>query len=273
MTKEKFMEMGQNSIDPSHQFFPLKNRYLSGDRSAELLKSLTFMAKDLADHALLDSVHVAYLASQENWLSKENMDLALMCLKSVEQNTFSFLLKNKTAFIEIFGTAKINNLIEEVVLNSMSLYAYDYNKRDFDLSMAKAYGLQYLPADLFEQYWLLFNVNQHMRKKDNQAFFSTAIQYFDQYPCFNEFLYNNIALSFYESTKDEMYLNKAVSWALKAIAIKDVFQFNDTAAALYFKLGNKEKAQEYAQKAIEKGKESGYDTTETMSLLKKIESM
>ena len=273
MSIEKFIALGENSSSSTSQYFPLKTRFLKGDRSADLLKKLTFMAKNLENKGLLDSVHIAYLDTQQNWLTKDNMDIIRIGLKSIEQKTFPFLIQHKNTFIDTFGAAKIHNQIEEVVLNSLSISSYDYSKRDFDMATAKAYALKYLPVDLFEQYWLLFNVNQHMRKNEDDAFISSAIRYFDEYPCYNEFLYNNIALSFYERTKEKEHLDKALNWVLKAIAIKDIFPFNDTTAALYFKLKNKEKALEYALKAINQAKESGYDTKETISLLKKIEAM
>ena len=49
--------------------------------------------------------------------------------------------------------------------------------------------------------------------------------------------------------------------------------FNDTAAALYFKLKNKNKAKEHAEKAIKLAKVHGEDASETEVLLKKIEAM
>ena len=273
MTMEQFVAMGVNSTDTAHQFFPLKNRFFQGDRSPELLKRLTIMAKDLTDYDLLGSVYEAYFSTQDNWLSKENMEILLMGLKSPEQSTFPFLLKNRKNFIEAYSEAKIFNLVDEVVMNSMSLYSYNYDQRDFDLALAKSYGLKYLPEDLFDQYWLLFTINQNMMKKNTPELLVNATRYFDQYPCFSGHLYNNVALAFYEETKDKVYLEKALSWVLKAIAFKDMFQYNDTAAALYFKLGNKEQAKTYALKAIEKANETGQDASETKALLKKIENL
>jgi hypothetical protein len=49
--------------------------------------------------------------------------------------------------------------------------------------------------------------------------------------------------------------------------------FNDTAAALYFKLKNKANAKLHAEKAIKLAKVHGEDASETESLLKKIEAM
>ena len=74
-------------------------------------------------------------------------------------------------------------------------------------------------------------------------------------------------------TDDTSTLQKALEWSLKSVQIGDNYAYNDTAAALYFKIGNKKKAKEYAEKAINKAKESNEDSAETQALLKKIEAM
>ncbi|RRB07309.1 thioredoxin family protein [Larkinella rosea] len=175
MTVEKMVELGKNSTNPTHQFMPLKARFWSGDRSGELLRRLTFMAKDLADADLLDTVHVAYLATQKNWLTKDNMEVILSAQKSIEQPTFAFLLKNEKSFSKAFGLAKVKNRIDEVSLASLSMHAYNPSMRDFDLHKARVYGAAYLPADLLEQYLSLFQINQFIRKQETASFLEAAL--------------------------------------------------------------------------------------------------
>ncbi len=273
LTTEKLMELGQKAANPEEQFYLLRNRFAQGDSSKAVLKKLTFMAKNLAEYTLLDSVHIAYLDTEKDWLTKDNMEIILAGVKTMEQKTFQFLVQNQKAFIQAYDTVKINNTIDEIVLNGLSMVSYNYEQRIFDLEKARDYGSKHLPKDLLEKSMSIFSVNQHLRKHETELFLKAVVQHFDQYPTYNGFLYNNLALSVYECTTDKYYLEKAAGWTLKAIALKDSYSFNDTAAALYFKLGNKAKAKEYALKAIEKAKISGENTSETDALLKKIETM
>ncbi len=273
MTVEKFAELGQNATNPDFQFYTLRQRLEQGDSSKAVLQKLIFMAKNLADYALLENVHQTYLATEKDWLSKENMEIILAGAKSIDQKSFNFLVRNQNAFIQAYDIVKINNAIDETVLNSLSMVSYNYEQRIFDLEKARTYGSYYLPPDLLEKSMSILTVNQHLRKHETMPFLNAAVKHFEQYPCYNGFLYNNLALSVYECSTDTFYLEKAVGWVLKAIALKDCYSFNDTAAALYFKLGNKAKAKEYALKALEKAKISGDDTTDTVALLKKIEGM
>ena len=79
--------------------------------------------------------------------------------------------------------------------------------------------------------------------------------------------------NFYEQSSDKAQLEKALEWSLKSLTMQDNYAFNDTAAALYFKLGDKTKAKIHAEKAIQLAKKSGDDASETEALLKKIEAM
>ena len=95
----------------------------------------------------------------------------------------------------------------------------------------------------------------------------------DKYSSENANFLNQYAWTFVEKAKDPAHLQKALEWSLKSVQIDDNYAFNDTAAALYFKLNNKQKAKEYAEKAINKAKANNEDANETEALLKKIEAM
>ncbi len=110
-----------------------------------------------------------------------------------------------------------------------------------------------------------------MRKQQTSAFLLAAVDHFDRYTTYNGFLLNNIALTFYENTDEPELLEKALSWAIRATELKEVYSFYDTAAALYFKLGQKEKARTYAQQAIEVASKTGAHAEETEALLARIE--
>jgi tetratricopeptide (TPR) repeat protein len=110
-------------------------------------------------------------------------------------------------------------------------------------------------------------------KEDPTDALKEALNYFGKYSSENPDELNLYAWMFYEKSNDPIQLQKAVEWSLKSIQLTDNYAFNDTAASLYFKLGNKQKAKVYAEKAIGIAKESQADAAETEALLKKIEAM
>ena len=65
-------------------------------------------------------------------------------------------------------------------------------------------------------------------------------------------------------------LKEALKWAQRSVAMDDKSYNNDTLAALYFKLGKKNKAIKTAEKAIRLAEATGEDSSSTQELLQQI---
>ena len=61
--------------------------------------------------------------------------------------------------------------------------------------------------------------------------------------------------------------------ALESVEQESVFANNDTVAALYYKMGEKEEALAYAKIAIDLGKKEGADVSETQEMLRLIKKL
>jgi tetratricopeptide (TPR) repeat protein len=110
-------------------------------------------------------------------------------------------------------------------------------------------------------------------KGDISGILTHASSHLENFPTTNPNQLNDFAWFFYENAADKALLEKALIWSLKSIELSDVYPYNDTAASLYYKLGNKAKAKEMAEKAIKLAKEHNEDSAETQTLLRKIEAM
>ena len=78
---------------------------------------------------------------------------------------------------------------------------------------------------------------------------------------------------FYEITDDPVYLGKARAWAKKSVDLESTYSNNETLAAIYFKLKEKDLTAKHAQIAIELAKKDGDKAKETKELLEKINAM
>lgn len=273
MPAEKFIAVGEAAADPERQFFSLKKKYEAGERSADFLKRFAYSCNDAQEMSLIPAVTEAYLATQKDWLSKENMDFILKFATGIESPSFTFLLKNQAAFEKAKGKAEISRQIYQTAFQNVANTAYNRAKREFDFTKAKDFGSKHLSKELLDQVLSSMTIAQHEMKNETPQLLAQVIAHMDKYPSDDAQQLNQYAWSFYEKCDDKAQLAKAVEWSLKSISISDEFAFNDTAAALYFKMGNKKKAKEYAEKAIKQAKDSGDDAAETEALLKKIEAM
>ena len=150
---------------------------------------------------------------------------------------------------------------------------FNRSTQTLDIEKAKEYLNKYLPANLADKTISYATLRQYQIKQDVPNILTQAIAHFDKYPTEDAATLNEFAWTFYENSTDRSQLEKALQWSLKSVQLVDSYAFNDTAAALYFQMGEKKKAKEFAEKAIKKAKESGEDATETQALLKKIEAM
>jgi thiol-disulfide isomerase/thioredoxin/tetratricopeptide (TPR) repeat protein len=135
---------------------------------------------------------------------------------------------------------------------------------------AKEQGLKNMTAEVF-----LRDVDElyYLQKRDTLGYLKVKMAYFDTHTSEDAHDLNTAAIDFYEKTNDKSQLEKALTWALKSIEIFTSWSNLNTAATLYYKLGNKEKAKEYADRAIVKGKQMNKNFELTEALLKKIEAM
>lgn len=83
-------------------------------------------------------------------------------------------------------------------------------------------------------------------------------------------LINNAAWFFYELVDDRALLEMALSWAERSIDIDPNYYNHDTFAMLQYKLGNKDEAIRYAEKAIEIGRARDLDYTSTVEALREM---
>jgi thioredoxin-related protein len=273
MPAEKFIEVAKAANDPNKQFLTLKKKFDAGQRAPEFLKNLSLAALESQDNKLATQVSIAYLETQKDWNTKENMDFVLKFSNSMKSPAFAYVMKNKEPFIKAFGAEAVEQQLEYTIMSELAGQAYNREKKSYDLEKAKTYAVQYLPADIVDKVVGDLKLREFGMKNDIPGMMAYALEHLEKYPTKNANMLNQYAWTFYEHNDDKMQLEKALSWSLKSIEINDNYAFNDTAAALYFKLGNKSKAKEFAEKAIKKAELSGEDATETKALLTKVEAM
>jgi thioredoxin-related protein len=274
MPAPKFIEVGNAAADPERQFFTQKKKYEAGNNSQEFLKKFSTACREIQESKLAEEVANTYLKGEKDWLTQENMTYISGFVKNIDSDLFKFVLKNRAAFENQLGVPLVGDMLEGNAIRGLA--GKFYNRRDASFEKEKA--IEYaksinLPNDITEKATDYLQMFSYQNKRDMPNYLKAAVAFYDKYPPEDTNTLNSVAWTFYESTDDRLLLEKALAWSLKSIGISPQYPFLDTAAAIYFKLGNKQKAKEYAEKAISKAKETGEDAAETEALLKKIEAM
>jgi thioredoxin-related protein len=273
MPADKFVEVAKAAVNPETQFYTLKKKYKDGEKSPDFLKAFSYSCKDAQDEKLAVEVAASYMATQKDWLTDENKAYIMQFSQSIESPLYAYVLKNKAEFIKNFSKDNIEEALENTAMDNIAQFSFDRLKKEFDLAKAMEYGSKYLPKSDAEKVVSFLTLRQFQMKQDMTNTIQYALKHFEKYPSENANTLNEYAWLFYEHSNEKFQTEQALAWSLKSVEINDNAAFNDTVASLYFKLGNKVKAKEFAEKAIKQGKEVGEDMKETELLLKKIEMM
>jgi thiol-disulfide isomerase/thioredoxin len=270
---DKFIALGKAATNPETQFFGLKKKYDGGERAADFLRKFVVACGEANEEALAEEAADIYLKTQKDLSTDENVDFVFQFSKKLESVGMQYWLKNRDVIAK-----RVDKLQEEAVLENLLVTAigkphFNPLKKEVDLVKARELAVQKLPADIAERIVSLLTLQNAEMKGDVPTILTEANRHLARFPSINPNQLNDFAWFFYENATEKLQLEKALTWALKAVELNDSFAYNDTAAALYFKLGNKAQAKVFAEKAIKLGKERSENVGETENLLKKIDAM
>jgi tetratricopeptide (TPR) repeat protein len=224
------------------------------------------------ENEVASEVMNAYLDTQKDLNTKENMDLMINSSQKIDSKAYKHIVNNRAAFDKNYQKELVEYRIFFEPSNEI-IKKFKDSDNNLDVEKAKTYLNQHVSKEQSEQMVILATIQLSQMKQDIPTLVKNFETYLDKYPSINGMFLNNAAWTFYEQVEEKARLEKAIKWSLASIQSNDCFMFNDTAAALYFKLKDKNKAKEHAEKAIKIAKVNGEDASETESLLKKIEAM
>lgn len=265
----EFIALGEAASDPDRQVGTLMHSYKEGNREAAFMRKY-IDALNSAGMKEAGEVAEEYLASQDDWLSEDNIKFIFDNVKpDTESKLYKFMSENKDAFYKSAGEEGVDGKLKTGVL-----YALRKNRNATEADIANAFkkpfpekGQQF--ADEYELQKLMYSRNEEDQKK----FFDLAVKYDDKYQIDSWNMLNSIAWRFFELTDDPALLEKAKTMAINSIGKDSNYFNNDTLAAICYKLQEKELAVKHANIAIDLAKKDGADFSETEKLLEKINTL
>ena len=265
-----FVALGEAAVDPNRQAGALKRKYDAGERNPDFLRNFAKASQE-SNIGNTEEITAAYLTSQADWTTLENTNFIfeMMPYDNMDNKLFKYVKENRQRFATTIGADKVDDKLKTGVLYSMM------KNRVNDPAKVEAAFKEIFPKK-GEQFASEWNLQQLMRAQGEEGlkkFMNAAVDHFGKYESDDWGMYNSIAWSFYENTGNKDYLKEAAGCAEKSVAIKSNFYNNDTAAALFLKLKQKEKGILYANEAIRLGKEAGEDTSATENLLRQLNEL
>ena len=271
---EKFIGLAEAASDEDNRLGTQIDKFDQGERDPAFLKSYATVLRDV--YMLDDQARIVdlYLKTQEDWLSSENAEFIVdMVSTDLNNELFQYMAAHRKELGDAVGQEKVDAKIKRAAMSAL----YREHRDELDnKEVVVGTFMKVFPKAAAEQYGSEFIVTQMSRAQEpegQQKFVDAAVKHMDQYKSSDWGTLNTLAWRVYELSDDPAILEKAKDWAAKSVELDSNYMNNDTLAALYLKLKNKEKALQYAHEAIELAKESGanYDSTEKM--LEQIEAL
>ncbi|MEY4926709.1 MAG: hypothetical protein RI894_1145 [Bacteroidota bacterium] len=266
----KFIALGELANDPNRQMKSLNERFTKGDRDPDFLYNLAYAKQDACASPRLYAETYLEVIKKEKWSESKARKVIMEMIESPDSEPFKYLTANRADFEKEFGVKTVATKIASVV-SKQAFTLVQNNPKDGWERLEKLYK-QYFDKDA-PMMVAEFKMEYYQKIGDNMKTLEAMGDFTDKYAKDDWQRLNDVAWSFYENTDSENLLKKAAAWAEKSVKINSNYYNNDSAAAIYFKLKDKEKAKKFAQTAIEMAKKFGNSYEETTELLKKIETM
>ena len=189
----QFLALAEKALDPNQRLSALKTRYNNGERDPEFLYNYLIASYEAMDDSYKE-VAEAYLETQEDWTTEENMALVFLMTEDADSKMFDFLVENKAAFEAQFGSGVVAQKMQELILQK----AFSDGK-DEQASLAEVDRLfKSVYPESAAELSAGFRMNYYQYLGQTDKFAQAAVNYLDQYPVNDANELNNIAWSFYE---------------------------------------------------------------------------
>lgn len=259
-TTDLLIDLGEAALDPNRNIGAINAKYENGDRSPSLLKNLALARYDAMDGSYAE-VADAYLKTQDDWSTVENMEFIYRMVSDLDSKMADFMLTNKKAFEAQFGDRSIAGKINELVQNTISRAETEADLKNVEQLYANIYPEQ---AD---EMALRLKMGFYAQREDWSNFGKAADAYYKKFPAQSWDELNEIAWIYFEEVEDKKELKMALNWSKQSVKMEKNYYNMDTMASLYYKLGKKRKALKTANEAIKLAKASGEDYSATEALI------
>lgn len=264
MDAGSFLQKAAEALRPETQYYTLLAQFRNGKSEPAMLQNLVQAANAAGDAAVAAKTFEAFLAIQPDPFTKESAVLMDQITQKVTDKSFQLILGHPERYDSALGrpgAAKeklINIILQHEALPALMIaYKPDFAKLDsFLAAKYPAYATE-LAAKAKAVFYLF--------KGEWTSFLPAVADYMGKYgQSANEHELNEFAWTVFERSTDRQLLEQALEWSRHSMKAGEQPMFIDTYANLLYKLGRREEAIRWQEKAIAlsvEGDSEGYSET------------
>ncbi len=268
-----FLANTKKSLSPETQYYTLLNQYKDGKKDKEFLYSLAIVSADAYDMDNAMKIANEYLATQTDLYTKDNLEFIKKFTQSSADKGFDIMARNGDKVDAVLGKGTASSVIQPIIMREEVFKNFpkdpkanvDWTKISRDIS--KKYPAQ-APEVIAKSKVIWY---QHTGDWNNYQV--TIVDYMKKYGAdASPGDLNNYAWTVFQNCPDMTCVAEALEWSKRSFSKEDNPMFIDTYANILYKLGKKDEAINWEQKALDlapEGDKAGYQ--ETIDKMKKNE--
>ncbi|WP_044207361.1 DUF255 domain-containing protein [Flammeovirga sp. OC4] len=270
-----FLEKGEEALSPSFQLYTLKKKVEQGEEltfNEYLNYTLASYDVGVMDHATNDKLFT--LLKPEDLKDKKVQSAVSQILYNSDVNSeaFCFFVKYKPLFADIFSPQKMNKIYRGLAKNTLSSSMEVKDVHSFEEKMTQL--KEVLPNTIALRMAFSYEPRFFLSMGyDEKAFESIQnnFRYIQSKPNASELKKcNDWAWYYYQHSDNVEHLQEALKWVTFSISKKNSYNYLDTQAHLYYKLGRYQDSENVARIVQKHYQETGKDTKAIAQLLSNI---
>lgn len=248
---EQFIGKGRDALDPTKQYYTLKDKYDAGDRDPAFLYQLAMASLNAYDMENSKQFVETYAATQTDMLTEKNIELLQAATQSTNDVGFAYMLKYPEKFNVAGGKGYAESTTRFMIMREEIMREMFANKKgepDWNSLQAKIDKKYPERSKEIISYSKVF----YYQNSGDWDKFSVAVndfmqQYGNGVP-YNQM--NSFAWSVFQNCNDPACVANAINWSLSAAEAKKDPSYYDTYANLLFKSGKQNEAIAAQEQAI-----------------------
>jgi thiol-disulfide isomerase/thioredoxin len=254
------------SFIPDKQYYTLLDQYKKGRKDSAFLHKMASAAWEAYDKQNGFAVSAAYLATQPDLYTRANLEFINSYLETPKDPGFDVLLKDPARVDKVLGEGKAERKIVQVVIFSQMRPMFYKGETPPALdwvALQKDLAGKY-PQEA-EEIIAQSKVLYYQQKNDWPGFQQAIVSYMNKFGAHAEpEELNDYAWTVFQHCPDMTCVSNALEWSKRSFDGQHNPMFMDTYANILYKMGKKDEAIAWEQKAINlvaEGEKPNYQQT------------